>query len=38
MVIMVNVDDSLYPYGTLAIFARPPDAKGKNLGDTAING
>jgi len=26
VVIMINVDDSLYPYGTLAIFMRPPDA------------
>lgn len=26
VVIMINVDDSLYPYGTLAIFTRPPDA------------
>jgi hypothetical protein len=25
-VIMINVDDSLYPYGTLAIFMRPPDS------------
>jgi hypothetical protein len=26
VVIMINVDDSLYPYGTLAIFTRPPDS------------
>jgi len=30
VVIMINVDDSLYPYGTLAIFARPLDAKVEN--------
>lgn len=26
VVAMINVDDSLYPYSTLAIFTRPPDA------------
>jgi hypothetical protein len=26
VVIMINVDDSIYPYGTLACFTRPPNA------------
>jgi hypothetical protein len=26
VVIMINVDDSIYPYGALACFTRPADA------------